>query len=119
MLSLKTALIEGLEGYDQIDDSGVFATREDVTRGLLENVLVLAGCPNGIDGQFPLFGAALRGNDRLMVNRAHLGAVFRLDGVGVVPEIEAVDIAVVEPEAGVMRMVDSFVWHAARVDSRA
>src|SRR6185369_10801866 len=36
--------IEGLEGDDQIDDSGMVAMREDVARGLLENVCVLTGC---------------------------------------------------------------------------
>jgi hypothetical protein len=39
------------------------------------------------------------------------GPVFRRvlgrDGVRVVPEVEAVDVAVVEPEADVMRMVDA------------
>lgn len=42
-----------------------------------------------------------------MKNRAHLCAVFGLDGVGVIPEIEAVDAFVVEPQAGVVGVVDA------------
>ncbi len=43
-----------------------------------------------------------------MKNGAHFGAVLRLNGIGVIPEIEAVGIAVVKPQAGVVRMVDAF-----------
>src|SRR5207245_744928 len=43
-----------------------------------------------------------------MEDGAHLGGVFRLDGVGIIPEIDAIDIFVVEPKAGVMGMIDAF-----------
>ena len=34
-------------------------------------------------------------------------AIFRRDGVGVVPEIEAVYVTVIEPNAGVVGMIDA------------
>src|SRR6185369_12391493 len=42
-----------------------------------------------------------------MDDAAHFGGVFGLDGGGIVPEIEAIDVAVVEPQSGVVRMVDT------------
>src|SRR5262250_1083879 len=42
--------------------------------------------------------------------RAHFMGVFRFDGIGIVPEIKAVDVFVVEPESGVMGMVHAFAW---------
>ena len=42
-----------------------------------------------------------------MEDRAHLRSLRRLDRVGVVPEIEAVHVLVVEPQADVMRMIDA------------
>ena len=43
-----------------------------------------------------------------MENRSHLGSVFRFDGVGIVPEIEAIDAFIVEPETGMMGVIDAF-----------
>ena len=43
-----------------------------------------------------------------MQDGAHLGRVFRLDGVGIVPEIDAIYVFIVEPETGVMGMIDAF-----------
>src|SRR5882724_12118014 len=43
-----------------------------------------------------------------MENGAHLWSVFRFDGVGIVPEIDAVDAFIVEPKAGVVRVIDAF-----------
>ena len=56
-----------------------------------------------------------------MNDGAHLGRVFRLDGIGIIPEIDAIDIFVVKPEAGVMGMIDAFTgalleWEAASDD---
>ena len=42
-----------------------------------------------------------------MDDRAHLRRLFGRDRVGVVPEVEAVDVAVVEPQSDVVRMVDA------------
>ena len=78
-----------------------------MTLAFLEQVLAFAVCPNGFDNQLAAGLAALGRDDALLVDRAHLGCVFGLDGVGVVPEIEAIDIAVVEPQARMMRMIDT------------
>ena len=43
-----------------------------------------------------------------MEDGAVFGTVLRFDGIGVIPEVEAVGVAVVEPEAGVVRMVGAF-----------
>src|SRR5712672_343719 len=43
-----------------------------------------------------------------MDNGAHFWSTIRFDGIGIIPEIEAIDVFVVEPEAGVMRMVYTF-----------
>src|ERR1035437_4351323 len=51
--------------------------------------------------------AAFGGEDFGVENGAHLGAVLGLDGVGVIPEIEAVGVFVVEPQAGVMGVIDA------------
>jgi hypothetical protein len=40
---------------------------------------------------------------------AHLRRAIRPDRVGVVPEIQAVDVPVVEPQADVMGMIDALV----------
>src|SRR5216683_7655056 len=42
-----------------------------------------------------------------MKNRAHFGSIFQFDGVGIVPEIDAIDVFIVEPKAGVVRMIDA------------
>src|SRR5258708_22202700 len=42
-----------------------------------------------------------------MENRGNIGSIFGLDGVGIVPEIDAIDVFIVEPKAGVVRMIDA------------
>jgi hypothetical protein len=48
---------------------------------------------------------------------AHLRRVLGLDRVGVVPEVEPVHVAVVEPQTDVVRMVDALP--GARVERKA
>jgi hypothetical protein len=43
-----------------------------------------------------------------MDDRAHLRRAVGPYGVGVVPEIETIDIAMIEPEAHMVRMVHTF-----------
>jgi hypothetical protein len=52
-----------------------------------------------------------------MTDVAHFRGVLGLDGFGVVPEIEAVNVAVVEPQAGVVRVVDTLA--GARLEREA
>ncbi len=73
--------------------------------------MVIAGGsvgPGGVDDELAGGCAAFGGDDAIVVDGAVFGAIFGLDGVGVIPEIEVVDIAVVEPEAGMVGMVDAF-----------
>ena len=75
--------------------------------------------PFALDRQLALACAALRVDDLLMDDRAHLVAAIGRDRVGVVPEVEAVHVAVVEPQPDVVRMIDALALAAARAGSRA
>ena len=48
----------------------------------------------------------------------HFVTVFGLDRVGVVPEIESIDVAVVEPNSRVVRMIDTFAGPRRQRKSR-
>src|SRR5260370_17160060 len=69
--------------------------------------MLVSGNPVGFNFQLVLLRAAFSQRDCAMTDVAHFGGVFGLDGFGVVPEIEAVNVAVVEPQASVVRMVDA------------
>ena len=84
------------------------AAKEEIAGRLGENLLANTCDPDRVDDKFAAIGAAPSGDYFRLQDRAHLGAIFRLDGIGVVPEIESIDIAVVEPHAGVVRVVDTF-----------
>src|SRR5213594_3584258 len=55
--------------------------------------------------EHPLTCSALGAAHRAMQDRAHLGRARRRNGIRVVPEVEAVYVAVGEPQADVMRVV--------------
>src|SRR5438270_13484303 len=55
-----------------------------------------------------MVGAAFCRDDGTVANGAHFAGILRLDGFGIIPEVEAVDAFVVEPETGVMRMINAF-----------
>src|SRR5262249_59872891 len=52
--------------------------------------------------------------DLVVSYRSVLSALFRFDRLRVVPEVEAVYVAVVEPQPDLVRMIDSF--SGARID---
>src|SRR5580658_5199869 len=87
----------------------MIAARKDVARGLVENRLVFSGDPNRLDNQLAAIDAAASGHDPGVKDGAHPGARLGFYGVGVIPEIEAVHVSVVEPKARVVRVVDTFV----------
>src|SRR2546428_1642994 len=49
----------------------------------------------------------LRRDEPPVKDRSHLGRVVRLQRIGVVPEVDAVDALVVEPEADMVRVIDA------------
>src|SRR5260370_5923474 len=110
---------EGLQRRDAVDTAEVRAASEYETRVLLQNELLLAGDPVRLYFQFSLIVSALCQRNGAVANVAHFGSVLRLDGSRVAPEIETIDIAIVEPQAGVMRMINALArsrlaWEAAR-----
>src|SRR6266852_2046449 len=99
--------VEGEHGGDAVDAEEIGGAAEDETGMLLQDWPLLAGDPVSFNFQLALLRAAFRQRDCAMTDVAHFGGVLGLDGFGVVPEIEAVNVAVVEPQAGVVRMVDA------------
>src|ERR1700722_670216 len=104
---------EGLERDDHVDRSCSVAINgkfgKDVVSGLGEEGLRVVcggvpGNPCGPRNEFSGAAAAARGDDFVVRDGAVLMAVGGLDGVRVVPEIEAVGVAIVEPEARVVRV---------------
>ena len=67
--------------------------------------MIVAVDPSGVGDKLALGCATFGRDDFVEDNGAHLGGALPRNGVGVVPEIEAVDVAVVEPEAVVVWMV--------------
>src|SRR5258707_15211177 len=112
---------ESLQGRDPVDAAEIRAAAEHETRVLLQNELLLSGDPVRVYFQFSLIVSALCQRNGAVANAAHFGSVLRLDGSRVVPEIETIDISIVEPQAGVMRMIHALArsrleWEAARDD---
>src|SRR5437667_287879 len=99
---------KGMQSRDAIHAAEVWAATKDEAGVFFENGLLLPGYPIRFDFEHAPVGAALCGDDRAVANDAHLRGVFGLDGFGIVPEVEAVDITVVEPETDMMRMVHAF-----------
>src|SRR6202453_5150217 len=98
--------IERVQSSDRVDHPLIVFLRKYVARLLLDNVLATACSPYRVDDQFPAVTPAFGGDNFLLVNGPHLGAVFRLDGVGVIPEVESVYVTVIEPNSRMMRMID-------------
>src|ERR1017187_2319046 len=111
----------GFEGHGHVDGAGGFAVDrdlgEDVAGGLADDGRRLVapdrgdvggGVPGGFGGELAGGRAALGRNDAAVVDGAVFGAGLGLDGVGVVPEVDVVDVGVVEPQAGVVGMVGAF-----------
>ncbi len=67
----------------------------------------LARHPHRLDNQLSPVRSALGRDDLLLIDRPHLRAVLRLDRIGVVPEIKAIDIPIVEPHPRMVRMVNA------------
>ena len=104
---------EGRESDGHVDGANgltaEFGVGEDVVGRLFEDVVrrsavVQVDSVVSSPEVVPLFAETMRS----WSDGAVFGTVGGLDGVGVIPEVEVVDVAVVEPESGVVGMVDSF-----------
>ncbi len=104
----RNSFVKRAECGDAVDAAKSGAAAEDEVCMFLEQNFFVESDPITFDVEFALIGTAFCGDDRTMENGAHLGGVFRLDGVGIVPEIDAIYIFVVKPKAGVMGMIDAF-----------
>ena len=114
-------LIERRQGRDPIDRCAIAASPRKTNCVCSWS----SGLPSAVTQSIstvssPSIVAAFALDDLPMQDRAHLLA-RGLDGVGVVPEVEAVHVTVVQPQADVMRMIDSltlprFEREAARHD---
>src|SRR5580658_8113042 len=62
----------------------------------------------GFNLQLALLGTASCRDDGGMKYGAHLRSVCGFDCVRIIPKIDAVDVFVVEPQPGVMRVIDAF-----------
>src|SRR5258708_39161933 len=88
--------VESLQRGNAVDAAEIGATTKDEAGVFLQNELLLAADPVGVDFQLSLIGAAHCQRDRPMANVALLRGIFHLNCFRVVPEIEAVDVAVVK-----------------------
>ena len=100
--------IESAQGGDAVDAAESRPAAKNEVSVFLEQDFFVERDPIGFDLQLALFGTAFCRDDGALDNGAHFGDRFGFDGLGIVPEIDAVDTLVVEPEAGVMRVIDAF-----------
>src|SRR5207253_3611941 len=81
-----------LQRGDAIDAAEFGIAAEDEAGAFLQDELLLAGDPVRVDYEFATVGTAGGGDDRAMEDAAHFGGVFGLDGGGIVPEVEAINV---------------------------
>src|ERR1700676_4601553 len=101
-------LAPGLQCGNAVDATEIRSAPEHKSRVLPQDDLLLARDPVAVDFQLSFIRSALCHSNGAMADVPHLWRVFRLDGFRVVPEIETVDIPVVEPQPDMVRMVESF-----------
>src|SRR6266850_411708 len=100
--------VESAQGGDAVYAAEAGPAAKDEVSMFLEQNCFVESDPIGFDVEFALLRTAFRGDDGLVDDGAHLWSIFRFDGVGIVPEIDAVDAFIIEPKAGVMRVIDAF-----------
>ena len=111
--------IERGERRDAIDAARIAGAAEDEARRFAQERDAVGVYPLHLDRQLAAIGAALGLDDALVMDGAHLRRPVGRDVVGVVPEVEPVHVAVVEPEADVMRVIEALARAAGREGSRA
>ena len=98
----------GLQRGDAVDRARVLATRENELGMFFQQELLRSRDPIGLDGQLAFIVSTFRADDFSLEDVAHFVGVLFFDRVRVIPKIEVVHIAVVEPQADVVRMIDAF-----------
>src|SRR6266849_2131869 len=100
-------LVESAQGGDAVHAAEAGPAAKDEMSMFLEQNCFVERDPIGFDVELALLRTAFRGDNGTVDDGAHLWSMFRFDGVGIVPEIDAVDAFIVEPKAGVVRVIDS------------
>src|SRR5205814_10608418 len=90
-----------------IDGARLVVAAEDVGGALVEQHLAARVRPVRFGDQGAAAGASLSLDDAGVAAGAHFRRLFFRDRVGIVPEIQSVYVAVVEPQADMMRMIDA------------
>src|ERR1700722_4320199 len=93
---------------DAVHAAKIRPATEDKVRVFVEQNSFVEADPIGFNVELALLRATLCRNDGVLKNRTHLWSIFGFDGIGIIPEVESVHVFVVEPQAGVMRMIDAF-----------
>src|SRR5207247_11219605 len=97
-----------MQSRDAIHAAEVWAATKDEAGVFFENGLLLPGYAIRFDFEHAPVGAAPCGDDRAVASDAHLRGACALDGCGVAPEVEDVDITVAAPATATVRMVHAF-----------
>src|SRR5690242_19542454 len=101
-------LIERLKGSDAVHASKAWPAAKNEMRALVEQYLFLKVDPVSFHVELAILRTTLCGHDRTLHDGAHFRRPFRRNRVGIVPKIQSVYVLVVEPQTGVMRMIDAF-----------
>src|SRR5271169_4486249 len=99
--------IERPQRVDAVDAAKVRPAAEHKVRVLVQQNFLFKRNPFGLDVQLALLRTAFYRNDRALNNSPHLRRIFRLNRVGIVPEIQPIDVLVVKPKTGMMRVVNA------------
>src|SRR5258705_13689644 len=101
------ALVQGGKCSDSIDSAQIWRSVKDEGSAFTQNRLAVRHHPVQLHSKFAAIFATRRLYDAAMHDRSHFALLLRWQERRTVPEIDAVDVAVVQPEAGVMWVVDA------------
>src|SRR5262249_23751593 len=110
VISKRDLAVESCQRRDSIHAAHAGGSSKNIDGVLTQHWFLVRAQPVCLDFEFAFLGAAPGSEHIAMYDRAHFALVLRLDGVRVVPKINSADVAVVEPETNVMRVVGSLTW---------
>src|SRR5205085_1197578 len=99
------ALIERCKLGYSVNDAAIRACGKYEQRLFAQERVAIGREPLRLDFQFAALFAARHALDACVADRAVMASLCRLDGVGVVPKVKAVHVAVIEPQADLVRMI--------------